>query len=233
MPEAGPRLRVVIVEDHPMFRDALARSLSLDEGIEIAGLCGTPEGALARIRQVDVDVVITDLAWRGDPSGGIKLIHQMRAIAPGIKVIVCSAYDDEQRIRQAIQAGVDGYLLKDEVDTADVVRAVKTVQANGSAYSATIVKVMARLLREPSEDAVAIHPLETLTTRERETLPLLVDGLSNAEIGRRLGIEEKTVKTHVSHILQKLDLSSRYQLADYLRRQERARPTPAGRTSKA
>lgn len=232
MRETGSRLRVLIVEDHHIFRDALADAMSLDEDIEVVGSCSAPEEAIARIRQAPVDVIITDLEWRGDPCAGIKLIHQVLACVPETKAIVCSMHDDEESVRQAIQAGAAGYLLKDEVDTVDVVQAVKAIQCNKPVYSDTIIEIMARLLREASEGAAAVHPLDTLTTREREVLLLLVDGLSNAEIAQRLGVAEKTVKTHVSHILQKLDLSSRYQVAGYLRRQEKQRPGSTRRTPK-
>jgi DNA-binding NarL/FixJ family response regulator len=228
--ETGSRIRVLVVEDHPIFRNALAQVMSLDKDIEVAGLCSAPEEALAMIEQAPVDVIITDLAWRGDPLGGIKLVHRVRASAPETRVIVCSAYDDEDRVRQAIQAGVDGYLLKDEIDTADVARAVKAVRCNKPVYSDAIVKIMARLLRESPEGATAVHPLDRLTAREREIVPLLMDGLNNAEIAQRLTVAKKTVKTHVSHILQKLSLSSRYQVAGYMRQHGRRRPRPDRRT---
>jgi DNA-binding NarL/FixJ family response regulator len=230
--KAGSRIRVLVVEDHPIFRNALAQVMSLDEDIEVAGLCSAPEEALAMIEQAPVDVIITDLAWRGDPLGGIKLVHRVRASAPETRVIVCSAYDDEDRVRQAIQAGVDGYLLKDEIDTADVARAVKAVRCNRLVYSDAIVKIMARLLRESPESATAVRPLDRLTAREREIVPLLMDGLNNAEIAQRLGVAKKTVKTHVSHILQKLDLSSRYQVAGYVRQHGRRRSRPDRHTPK-
>jgi len=204
--------------------------MSLDRDIEVVGSCRTPEEAIARIRRVPADVIIADLEWRGDPYGGIKFVHQVLAFAPETKVLVCSMHDDEETVRQAIQAGVAGYLLKDEVDTADVVRAVRAVQHNKPAYSDTVIQIVTRLLREASEGAAIVHPLDKLTVREREILPLLANGLSNAEIAQRLGIAEKTVKTHVSHILHKLGLSSRYQVAGYTRQQGRSRSRPAGRT---
>jgi len=231
--ETEPRLRVLIVEDHHIFRNALAHVMSLDEDIEVVGSCSTPEEAIARIRQVPVDVIIADLEWRDDPSGGIKLIHQVLACAPETRVIICSMHDDEETVRQAIQAGAAGYLPKDEVTTADVVRAVKAIQCDKPVYSDTIIEIMARLLRKASQGAPAVHPLDTLTAREREVLPLLADGLSNAEIAHRLGVAEKTVKTHVSHVLSKLDLSSRYQVAGYLRRQGKRRPGATRRTPRA
>ena len=182
MRETESRIRVLIVEDHLIVRDALVQAMSLDEGIEVVGSCSTPEQALARIRQVSVDVLIADLAWRGDPCGGIKLIHQVLAVSPETKVIVCSMHDDEESVRQAIQAGVHGYLLKDEADTADIVQAVKIVQSNKPVYSDTIIKVLTRLVGEAPMGKPAVHLLDRLAPREREIVPLLMDGLSNTEI---------------------------------------------------
>jgi DNA-binding NarL/FixJ family response regulator len=93
---------------------------------------------------------------------------------------------------------------------------VKIVQSNKPVYSDTIIKVLTRLVGEAPMGRPAVHPLDRLTAREREIVPLLMDNLSNAEIAHRLGIQRKTVKTHVSHILQKLGLSSRHQVAGYI-----------------
>jgi DNA-binding NarL/FixJ family response regulator len=227
MQETESRLRTLVVEDHRIFLSALTQAMSLDNSIEVVGSCNSPEEAIARIKEVPVDVIITDLEWRADPQGGIKLIHTALALSPEIKVLVCSAHDDEQAIRQAIQAGARGYLLKDEVDAVDVVEAVKIVQNDKPVFSDTVIQTMTCMLREASEGAPAVHPLETLTKRERDIVPQLIDGLSNAEIAECLGVAEKTVKTHVSHILQKLDLSSRHQVAGYAKQkrgQQEIRP---------
>ena len=213
MKDTESRLRTLIVEDHHIFLSALTQAMSLDKNIEVAGSCSSLEEAIAKIEETPIDVLITDLEWRADPKGGIKLIHKALALSPEIKVLVCSAHDDEQSIRQAIQAGANGYLLKDEVKAADVVQAVKTLQNGKPAFSDTIIQTITCMLRETSEGAPVVHPMDTLTKRERDIVPQLIDGLSNAEIAERLGVAEKTVKTHVSHILQKLGLSSRHQVA--------------------
>jgi DNA-binding NarL/FixJ family response regulator len=215
MQDTESRLRTLIVEDHYIFLSALTQAMSLDKSIEVVGSCSSPEEAIARIKEIPVDVLVTDLEWRADPQGGIKLIHMALAISPEIKVLVCSAHDDEQAIRQAIQAGANGYLLKDEVKAADVVEAVKTLQNDKPAFSDTVINTITGMLREVSGSAPVVHPLDTLTKRERDIMPQLIDGLSNAEIAEHLGVAEKTVKTHVSHILQKLGLSSRHQVAGY------------------
>jgi DNA-binding NarL/FixJ family response regulator len=231
MQETESRLRTLVVEDHHIFLSALTQAMSLDNSIEVVGSCSLPEEAIAKMKEGSVDVLVTDLEWRADPQGGIKLIHMALALSPAIKVLVCSAHDDEQAIRQAIQAGARGYLLKDEVKAADVVEAVKIVHNGKPAFSDTVIQTITRMLREASEGAPAVHPLQTLTKRERDILPKLIDGMSNAEIAECLGMAEKTVKTHVSHILQKLDLSSRHQVAGYVK-QERGRQSSTRRTSK-
>lgn len=210
-------LRTLIVEDHHIFLSALTQAMSLDKSIEVVGSCSSLEEAIARIKETPVDVLVTDLEWRADPQGGIKLIHMALALSPKTKVLVCSAHDDERSIRRAIQAGANGYLLKDEVKAADVVQAVKTLQNDKPAFSDTVIQTITCMLRETSQDAPVVHPLDTLTRREREIVPQLIDGLSNAEIAERLDVAEKTVKTHVSHILQKLGLSSRHQVAEQVK----------------
>ena len=211
------KIRVMIVEDHPIFRDALARALSLNGEIEVVALCGTPEEAMEEQRRSPADVVIADLAWRGAPERGLEFIRRFLAVSPQGKVIVCSAYADDHLVYRAIRAGVDGYLLKDEAEVADVVRAVRLVWHNVPAFSSTVVAVMVRLLRQQT-DKDATQSAESLSKREQEVAALVAGGLDNAEVAARLGISIKTVKTHVSHILHKLGLSSRHQLRDRLRR---------------
>jgi DNA-binding NarL/FixJ family response regulator len=217
MQDTESGLRTLIVEDHYIFLSALTQAMSLDKSIEVVGSCSSLEEAIARIKETPVDVLVTDLEWRADPQGGIKLIHMALALSPKTKVLVCSAHDDERSIRQAIQAGANGYLLKDEVKAADVVQAVKTLQNDKLAFSDTVIQTITCMLRETSQDAPVVYPLDTLTKREREIVPQLIDGLSNAEIAERLDVAEKTVKTHVSHILQKLGLSSRHQVAEQVK----------------
>ena len=214
----GQKLRVLLVEDHHIFRDALETAMSLDKDIIVVGSCSLPEDALAVAEGLPIDVAVVDLEWPGDRLGGVKLIHGLLSLVPALRVVVCSAHEGPDTIRQATQAGAAGYLLKHEVMAPDVVRAVKEVGAGRSSYSASVVDIMADLVRDAEQGARAVHPLESLTPREHEVASLLIEELSNAEIARRLEVSEKTVKTHVSSILQKLDLSSRYQVASYMRR---------------
>ena len=223
MTDTASVIRVMLVEDHHIFLNALAEAMSLNERIEVVGSFSEPEDAVARAGEAAIDVLVTDLEWRADPERGIKLIHEVLALSPATKVLVCSAHDDGEMIRRAIQAGAGGYMIKDEVTAVDVVEAVTLLVADKPAFSETVIQAIATLLREASEGAPAVHPLDTLTRRERTVLPLLIDGLSNARIAKRLGVSEKTVKTHVSNVLQKLGLSSRHQVAGYVRGQRRRR----------
>jgi len=220
MDETDSKIRTLIVEDHHLFRNALESAMSLEEAIEVVGSHGAPEEAVAEVKRRNVDVLVTDLMWRSDPLGGIKLIHRVLALSPETKVLVCSAHDGEEMIRRAVQAGVKGYLLKDEVKAVDVVEAIKATARDEPAFSDTVVQIMARMLQEASDVSETVEPLEELTSREREIVPLIIDGLTNAEIANRLSVATKTVKTHVSHILQKLGLQSRHQVAGYINRRE-------------
>ncbi len=213
---ARHRIRVMIVEDHPIFRNALAQALSLDGEIEVVAACATPDEAIEWQRQLPVDVVIADLAWRDGPERGLEFIGRFLSLAPHSKVIVCSAYADEHLVYRAVRAGVDGYLLKDEAEVADIVRAVRLVRRNVPAFSSTVVAVMVRLLRRIGDGGEWIGGLDRLSEREREVAELIAQGLDNTTIAARLGISVKTVKAHVSHVLHKLGLSSRHQVRDRL-----------------
>lgn len=207
------RVRVLLVEDHHIFRQALASALACDGGIVVVDACSTPERAIARLRQTPVDVVITDLEWRGDPYGGVKLIRQVRELAPETAVLVFSVHADEETVRRVLEAGARGYLLKDEESSvAGIAEAVRAVGQGDVRYSRSVVEVMARLVRQGH--APGVRPKGDLTPREGEVELLLRDGLSNAEIARRLGISVRTVKVHVSNVLGKRGLSSRYQVVD-------------------
>jgi DNA-binding NarL/FixJ family response regulator len=212
----GKQVRVLIVEDQSTFRHALEQALSQDQDIEVVDSFDTSQYTVARVGWRPVDVIIADLTWQGDPHRGLQLIQYTLDLSPQIKVIVYSAYVDEKVVRQTILAGVDGYLIKDEIDFSEIVRAIKSVQRNVPAYSNSIVKVMVRLLREGANGMGHTEVLDRLTHREREVAALLARGFSNTQVAQRLGIAVQTVKAHVSHVLRKLELSSRQQLKDYM-----------------
>jgi NarL family two-component system response regulator LiaR len=214
-----PEVRVVIVDDHPVVRQGLRTFLAVQDGIEVVGEAGDGAEALAQVATLAPDVVLLDLVMPG--VDGVAAIAQLVAESPETKVLVLTSFPDDDRLLAAVQAGAAGYMLKDVAPTelANAIRAVARGEAALSSQPA------ARLLREyarrGSQSGVAL-----LTAREREVLTLVGRGLANKQIARQLSIAEKTVKTHVSHILSKLGLADRTQAALYAVRTGLVDPGP-------
>jgi DNA-binding NarL/FixJ family response regulator len=203
-----PEIRVVIVDDHPVVRQGLRTFLATQEGIAVVGEAGDGAEALATVRAVAPDVVLLDLVMPG--GDGVSTIAAMISESPDTKVLVLTSFPDDDRLLAAVQAGASGYLLKDVAPTelSDAIRAV----ARGEAALGS--RPAAALLRELAQAGSRASPV-ALTDREREVLALVGRGMPNKQIARQLSIAEKTVKTHVSHVLNKLGLADRTQAALY------------------
>jgi DNA-binding NarL/FixJ family response regulator len=196
-------IRVLLVDDHAVVREGLRAFLQLQPDIEVVGEADGGETALAVAARVEPDVVLMDLLM---PDGdGIAAIRELRLARPEARVMVLSSYIDDAQVFGAIQAGAAGYQLKDiqPEALADAIRAVHAGQP------ALHPEAQARLMHRTAEPPAGT----TLTPRERDVLRLLAEGFANKEIGRRLFVSEKTVKTHVSSILQKLGVQDRTQAA--------------------
>ena len=198
-------IRVLIADDHAVVRQGLRTFLDLQDDIEVVAEAADGEAALAAALEHLPDVVLIDLVMpRLD---GIEAIRRLREQAPSVRAIVLSSFVDDDKLFPAVRAGAAGYLLKD-VQPQELVEAIRTVHRGGALLHP---QVAARLLEEMTEDP--------LTPREREVLALIGRGMPNKIIARELGVAEKTVKTHVSHILGKLGLTDRTQAALYAVRQ--------------
>ena len=202
--------RVLIVDDHPVFRDGLAGLLATLPDVEIAGTAGTAEEALAVLRDSAPDIVLMDINLPG--ASGVEATRAVLAAAPATAVLVVSMVDDDDSVFAALAAGARGYVLKG-ASASEITAALRTVAAGGAVFGAGIAN---RLLattpaRLPSPAPPSGH--DDLTTREREVLSLLADGASNRQIARSLGVSLKTVQNHVSRILDKLQAADRTQAA--------------------
>jgi len=214
---AADTIRVLIVDDHAVVREGLRTFLELQEGIEVVGEAGDGVQALEQAGALEPDVILMDLVMpRLD---GVSAMRRLRERAPRSRVIVLTSFLDDDRLMPALQAGAAGYLLKD-VEPAELARAVRAVRAAGSEQAMIDPTVAARLLRTLSEPGPSIRPGDagaypgsSLTRREHEVLELIAVGASNKRIAFELGIAEKTVKTHVGHLLAKLGVSDRTQVA--------------------
>jgi DNA-binding NarL/FixJ family response regulator len=197
------RIRVLLVDDHAVVREGLRAFLQLQPDIEVVGEADGGETALAVAARVEPDVVLMDLLM---PDGdGIAAIRGLRAAQPKARVLVLSSYIDDAQVFSAIQAGAGGYQLKD-IQPEALADAIRDVHAGRPALHA---EAQARLMHRAADPPTGSR----LTPRERDVLKLLAEGFPNKEIARRLFVSEKTVKTHVSSILQKLGVQDRTQAA--------------------
>jgi DNA-binding NarL/FixJ family response regulator len=211
-------IRVVVSDDHPVVRQGL-RSFLEAQGFAVVGEAGDGAEAVRLVTETRPDVLLTDLVMPG--VDGIEAIRRLRAAGPPVGILVLTSFSGAEQVIPAIQAGADGYLLKDAGPgvLTDAIRAVHRGEPMLSPEAAAVV--MARVAGEPAGDGhgaptgpVPSHPdLDRLTAREREVLAGLGRGLSNRALAGELYVSEKTVKTHVSSLLAKLRLADRTQAA--------------------
>ena len=190
-------VRAVVVDDHPVVRDGLVAMLGSDPGIEVVGSAQDGTDGLRLIERTAPDVVLMDLRMPG--TGGTEAIRQLRRrdrLRP--RVLVLTTYDTDRDIRGALEAGADGYLLKD-ARRDDVLRAVHDLAAGRPVLAAAALAVLAS----------GRDPRRELSGREVEVLRLVADGCMNRAVGSRLGIGEATVKTHLGHVYEKLGVTDR------------------------
>jgi DNA-binding NarL/FixJ family response regulator len=196
-------IRVLLADDHAVVREGVRSFLQLQEGIEVVGEAGDGVTAQRMAEELNPDVVLMDLLM---PEGdGVAAIAGLHRTLPSTRVLVLSSYIDDAQVFNAIQAGAAGYLLKDVAPEA-LAKAIRDVHAGQAVLHP---EAASRLMHRTVEPQVGAD----LTPRERDVLRLLAEGFPNKEIGRRLFVSEKTVKTHVSSILQKLGVRDRTQAA--------------------
>lgn len=206
------RIRILLADDHRVVREGLRTFLELTGDIEVAGEAADGREALQLCTDLVPDVVLMDLVMPG--LNGIEATRQIRAQSPTTKVIALTSFTEDDTLFPAIKAGAAGYLLKD-VEPHDLAEAVRTVHRGEGLLDP---RVAAKVMHELAAGTPA-HSTTELTAREHEVLGLLAGGRSNKEIASELGVSVKTVKTHVSNVLQKLHLADRTQAALYAARE--------------
>ena len=193
---------VVVVDDHPLFRDGLVGLLSTVPDIDVVAAVGTGSEALEVVARRQPDVVLMDLNLPGVP--GLEATRQIVTRHSATAVLVLTMVDDDDSVITALQVGARGYVLKG-ASQEEVLAAIRTVAAGGAVFGQRIAQRVLRT-RDPRTTL-------RLTEREASVLALLSDGRSNAEIAHELGITVKTVQNHVSHVLTKLQVRDRTQAA--------------------
>lgn len=198
-------MRILLVEDHPMFRDGLARMLESVEEFEVVGEAVTGEEAVQLAQKLKPNIILMDLNL--PKMSGIEATKQIIQELPNIGILVLTMYDDDSSVFAAMRAGARGYLLK-EANRSEIIRAIHAVGDGEAIFSPSIARRMMYYFEAKSKQ-VQVDVFPQLTEREREVLDHIARGENNAEIASVLGLNQKTVRNHVSNILSKLHASDR------------------------
>lgn len=199
--------RVLLADDHAIVREGLRRILAADPAFEIVGEATDGHQVLTAVRAGGFELLLLDLSMPG--RSGIDLLRQVKAERPALRVLVLSMHDEQQYAVRAIRAGAAGYLTKDAAP-AQLVDGLKKIAAGALFITPAVAEALALQLQAPSEEL----PHKRLSDREYEVMLLLAGGVSVTDIGERLHLSVKTVSTHKTHILEKLNVAS---LADLVR----------------
>ena len=205
-------IRVLIADDHTMFRAGLRALLATEQDIEVIGEAADGEEAVAKSRKLVPDVVVMDILMPG--MNGMEATSRLAAECPATKVLVLSMYDDDEHVQQLLAAGAAGFVLK-QATTDELVRAIREVVAGGLPLSpsiaAKVVRDYARRVRGEQETSAT----GALTAREREVLILVAQGQTNQTIAEQLGLSRKTVDVHRTNLMRKLGLHDVTELVKY------------------
>lgn len=215
------KIRVVIVDDHQLFREGLKRIINLEEEMEVIAEFSDGNGIIDNYQSIEPDVILMDINM--PKVNGVEATKKVKQLYPEARIMILSIHDDEGYVFETLRAGASGYLLKD-MEAETLITAIKAV-ADGNAYihpeiTGKVIDEYRRLSSRENNNSSGLEPIfftkaidwhEVLTNREIEVLQLMAEGNSNRSIGEKLYISEKTVKNHVSNILQKMDVEDRTQ----------------------
>ena len=206
MADLAGRIRLAVIDDHPIVREGLVAVLSDDADFQVVGAAASAEDGLRLVQTERPDVLLLDLELPG--ASGIDALPGLLEASPDTKVIVFTAYDTEERVLGALRAGAKGYLLKGS-PSEEIGRAIRAVHAGGSHLEGRVASTVLAQLRGGRQEGGAAP----LSARERQVLRLVAEGRSNKEIARALTITERTAKFHVTSLLNKLGADNRAQAA--------------------
>jgi two-component system, NarL family, response regulator LiaR len=199
-------IRVLIVDDHAVVREGLRAFLDLQDGIEVAGEAGDGLEALESASRLRPDVILMDLVM--PELDGVAAMRRLREEVPSARVIVLTSFLDDDKLLPALRSGAAGYLLKN-AEPKELARAVRAAHAGEALIDPVVAARLVETLAADGEE----NPIDRLTPREREVLVLIGRGFPNKVIARELEVSEKTVKTHIGHVLAKLGVTDRTQAA--------------------
>jgi two-component system, NarL family, response regulator NreC len=207
------KIRVLLTDDHMLFRQGIRTLLSAEPDIEVAGEAANASDAVTMARQARPDVVLMDIGMAGMSS--FEATRQIRKERPDTHVVFLSMYDDEDYLAECVEIGAHGYILKDS-PAEQLVTAIREVHRGGSFLSPRLLTKLVDDFRAQGHGAGPRQPrLGTLTKREREILKLLAEGLSVKEIAANFDLSVKTVEAHKFNLMRKLDIHNKAQLVQY------------------
>jgi DNA-binding NarL/FixJ family response regulator len=223
--------RVLIADDDDLMRAGLTELLAADPEIEIVGQAATGRQAVEQARRLAPDVVLMDV--RMPDLDGIAATRELARIAPGVRVLILTTFEQDDYIFGGLRAGASGFLLK-RARPEELIAAVHTIAAGEALLSPSVTRrVIDRMAQQPTPELADQARLDALTPREREVLVLIARGLSNREIAAALVVEESTIRTHVKRILMKLELRDRVQAVIFAYEAGLHRPAAAAKPSRS
>ena len=215
------KIRVCIVDDHPMMRDGIAATLREAADFDVVGVGATADDAISLAAAQQPDVMLVDIHM---PGGGLTAVQHVAQHWPNIACVVLTSNEDGASVGQALRVGARGYVLKG-VSGQDLARTLRSIRRGELYITPTLAKALLIGMASPSNDSRNPDSLRSLNKRESDILQLIAQGLINKQIGFQLGLTEKTVKHYVTNILQKLKVTNRVEAALIAQQCERAKAT--------
>jgi len=199
-------MRIVIADDHPLFRSGVRNLIQATDDLHVAGEAGTGTEAVRLARTVKPELVLMDI--RMPDMDGVEATRQIRAQCPEVHVLILSMHKDDKSVMAAMKAGARGFMLK-EADGAELLQSIRMVGGGSAVFGSDIAERMMKLFEDGANPSDPL--MEQLTGREKEVLKWLAEGDSNAQIAMRLHLSVKTVANNVTNILNKLQVGDRYE----------------------
>ncbi len=199
-------ITVLLVDDHPLVRAGISTLIASSNDLTVVGEAASGEQAVTATTELEPDVILMDLSMPG--IDGVEATRRILQVRPATRVVVLTSFHDQGRVTDALQAGATGYLLKDS-DPRDLLAAIRSAAIGDAPLDPRVARVLL-----PSATP---RPIDSLSVRERQVLQLVTKGFSNRQIGRSLGITERTVKVHVGHLFRRIGVADRTSAAMWAR----------------
>jgi DNA-binding NarL/FixJ family response regulator len=207
------QIRILIADDHPMFREGVVQSLASEKDFTIIGQASNGKNAIEMAKELLPDVLLLDITM--PDQDGITITKKISAAFPVIQIIMLTASENEDDLMKALKAGARGYVLKG-ISAKELVKVVRTIVAGGTYISPDMANMILFELSQPSQP----DPLSELSDREKEILKLVAKGYTNREIGAKIHLSENTIKPYMTNIMQKLHVRSRVEAALLVQKRE-------------